>query len=215
MPNDSFLEQWARGMTNQPAVMMRQTMSVAAEVIFFLIDVSGSMATQCGHTDRLEAAKRAMLRMLDKRMERGVNDEVLVIAFNDRANIVVPLSHYRENREKVWRAVKALGAKGGTDLKAPLVLAQARQPLSGRVHMVLLSDGHGGNPIRAARALKDTGVVLETVGVGSDPSEVDEELLKKTASVLDGKVLYRFVTDGEAMEEYFESEIAFRLAKRG
>jgi len=46
------------------------------------------------------------------------------------------------------------------------------------------------------------------------PTEVNEALLKETASVLDGRILYRFITDADELVEYFRTEVANRLVKR-
>ena len=77
----------------------------------------------------------------------------------------------------------------------------------------MLSDGHGGGATKAANALKVKGAILETIGVGRHPSEVDESTLRGIASVLDGKVLYRFLSDADDLMRYFRTEIANRLVK--
>ena len=56
-----------------------------------------------------------------------------------------------------------------------------------------MTDGHGGHPLRTAEELKARGVVIDVTGVGQDPAGVDEKLLKKVASVIEGELRYRFV----------------------
>ncbi len=216
MSDDTYLEELARGLTQRRPDAIKAVVSVIAEIFVIIIDVSGSMLSKCGLVYRLRAAQRAVLGMFDARIQLGFDDEVVLIAFNDQAWVALPLTRCREHRKEIWRAVNSLAAEGGTDLKAPLVrLGQLNLPPGACVHAVLLSDGHGGNPIRAARALKEAGVIIETVGVGNDPSEVDEDVMKKVASVLDGRILYRFLTDPQALADYFRTEIAGRLVERG
>jgi Mg-chelatase subunit ChlD len=173
------------------------------------------MASACGRKDRLEAAKDATLALLAARERLGANDQLSIIAFDEEAQLVLPFTLCSNNLDKIRQALRSITIGGGTDLKAPLILARKVLSSAGRVHIVLLSDGQGGDPIKAAQALKDRGVILETIGVGNDRSEVDETVLKKTASTLDGKVLYRFLNDTDEIVQYFQSDIANRLVKRG
>ena len=53
--------------------------------------------------------------------------------------------------------------------------------------IILLTDGHGGHPLRTADDLKSRGVVIDVIGIGPSPSAVDEKLLKKVASVIEGE----------------------------
>jgi len=57
--------------------------------------------------------------------------------------------------------------------------------------------------------LKDAGVVIETVGIGGSPADVDEDLLKAMAS-LDphGQPRYRFIGDRQALLQEFEAKAA-------
>jgi Mg-chelatase subunit ChlD len=173
------------------------------------------MASACGRKSRLEAAKDATMALLMARARLGANDQLSITVFNDEAHLVLPLTPCLNNLDKIQQALCSVTVGGGTDLKAPLVLAHRLLPPAGRLHIVLLSDGHGGNPVTAAQALKDRGAILETIGVGNERSEVDESILKRIASVLDGKVLYRFLNDADQLTQYFTSEIANRLVKRG
>jgi Mg-chelatase subunit ChlD len=186
-----------------------------AEVLVMILDRSGSMAAACGRKNRLEAAKDAVLALLAARERLGANDSLAIISFDEEAQLVLPITPCASNGDRIRYALASIPVGGGTDLKPPLVLAHGILPPTGRAHIVLLSDGHGGNPTKAAEALKARGAIIETIGVGNDPSEVDEAILKKTASILDGRVLYRFLTVADQVVRYFQSEIANRLVKRG
>ena len=213
MSKNSYLEQVARGLIKLSTPASRAVAAVMTVMYLIILDRSGSMATPCGRENRLEAAKKAALAMLDAREQLGADDQIAVIAFNHQARLVLPFTRCAGKRSRIERAIRSIEIGGGTDLKAPLARAKKIRPSDGCVHIVMLTDGHGGSPVRAAKVLKDAGVVIETVGVGDHPSEVDESILKKTASVLNGKVLYRFLSDADEMIQYFRTDIANRLVK--
>ena len=211
----SFLERAARGLVHVTPRPKALQGGVAGECIIFVVDHSGSMGIACGQVDRLRAAQDAMIALLNTRREYQADDAVLVIAFNDEAEIVLPSTSCRSNRGRIDSAIRSIGVAGGTDLKKPLELVLTLLKDERNVHIVMLSDGQDAeDPTTAARRLKDRGAVIETIGVGNDPSEVDEQQLKAVASVLGGKVLYRFISDADEMTGYFRTEIANRLVKR-
>ena len=59
--------------------------------------------------------------------------------------------------------------------------------------------------LRLAERLKSAGVLIETFGVGIDPSDVDESFLRGIATVENGFAHYRFLGDGAAVRETFAS----------
>jgi len=65
--------------------------------------------------------------------------------------------------------------------------------------IVVLTDGHhneGPNPLPIATQLKSDGVAIECIGIGGEPSDVEESLLKQMASTdPDGRQLYWFISD--------------------
>lgn len=77
----------------------------------------------------------------------------------------------------------------------------------------MLYDGHGGDATKVANTLKKGGAVIETIGVGHHPSEVDESTLRRIASTLDGRILYRFLSDADDLVHYFRTDVANRLVK--
>lgn len=85
-------------------------------------------------------------------------------------------------------------------------------------HGVFLSDGHhtgggNGNPVTAARRLKERhGVILECIGIGGSPSDVDEKLLRKMASIgPDGQPRYRFIGDTATLVKDFRRMAQLKL----
>jgi len=211
----SYVEQLARGLIKMSGPESPRLGPVTAVLFVVIIDVSGSMELSCGWTTRLKAAVKAVIALLDARQQLGTDDKIALISFNLTAQLVLPFTSCPAERKRIERALKSLRASGGTDLKAPLELVQNILPGDGQVHIVLLSDGHGGDPSRVAERIKKQGAIIETIGVGNDPEEVDERILRKTASVLDGQVLYRFIRYADELKSYFRTEIAHRLVKRG
>ena len=209
----SFIERVARKLTKLSEPPVRALTATMAVVYLLIIDRSGSMAERCGSAHRLAAAQQATIAMLNARQQHATDDRLALIAYNHRAKVILPLTRCTGNRAVIDRAIWSLKPGGGTDLQAALVEAQRITPPAGRVHMIVLTDGHGGDPAEVANALKQRGVIIETIGVANTPAEVDEPVLKKTASVLDGKVLYRFIKDADELVMYFRTEIANRLVK--
>lgn len=213
MPENSYLEQLARGLYKPAEAALHVVAAAMAVMYLIVIDRSGSMGSPCGAVNRLGAAQNASIAMLDARQERGADDHLAVIAFNDGAKLVLPFTRCHGNRERIDRAIRSIEVDGGTDLKVALIKAQNILPSAGCVHIIMLTDGHGGDPTQVAAALKQRGVLIETIGVGNTHDEVDEAILQKTASTLNGKILYRFLTDADEMVTYFRTEIANRLVK--
>ena len=214
MSNKSYLELLARGRAQLAGQISHVEIAPLSEMLIFILDRSGSMSISCGNVDRLQAAKTACIALIDTRLNQGADDQGAVMAFDDQATMILPFTGFRKHRGRIVRAINRITIGGATVIKEPLALALNMLPGKGRVHIVLLSDGHGGQPGRYHRQLKDAGAVIETIGVGNDPSEVDEPTLKNIASVLNGKTLYRFIRDADELTDYFRTEIANRLTKR-
>ena len=69
--------------------------------------------------------------------------------------------------------------------------------------IILLTDGHGGDPMETAEDLKSRGVVIDVVGVGRAPGAVDETLLHQVASVIEGETRYRFIKDQKTLVDHY------------
>ncbi|MCK5795247.1 MAG: VWA domain-containing protein [Anaerolineales bacterium] len=75
--------------------------------------------------------------------------------------------------------------------------------------IILLTDGehnYGGSPESVASRLKKTGVIIDCIGIGGTPEDVDEALLKKIASRNpDGSIRYCFIGDQDQLIRKYES----------
>ena len=216
MIDTTFLEQVASGQIKLAPQSLPGDRQRQNENIAIIIDRSSSMGLSCGTTTRLEAAKEAAAALVSARRRLGAGDEIAVISFNHTAELACPLTPSTRESE-ILGAIQSIRMDGETDLNAPFVLVKDTVGSNRRrmLHIIMLTDGQGGSPLRTANALKKRGAVIETIGVGHTRSDVDEELLKKVASVVNKKVLYRFIYDRDDMVNYFETEIANRLVKWG
>ncbi len=136
--------------------------------LMIALDISKSMLAADAVTNRLHAAKFAILRLLD----RPSGDRVGLIAFAGEAALMAPIT---QDHQAIVRSVEALTttaiSKPGSDIAAALKLAlQSFDPKqqSGKA-IVLISDGEElqGDAIVAAREVATKGVSIFTVGVGS------------------------------------------------
>jgi Ca-activated chloride channel family protein len=136
--------------------------------LMIALDISKSMLAEDAVTNRLHAAKSAILRLLD----RPSGDRVGLIAFAGEAALIAPIT---QDHQAVVRSVEALTttamSKPGSDIAAALKLAVRsfdEKQQSGKA-IVLMSDGEElqGDAIVAAREVATKGVSIFTVGVGS------------------------------------------------
>jgi Mg-chelatase subunit ChlD len=177
------------------------------ELTVFVDDISVSMSEDYdGTMSKLEAAIRANINMVLEKDKIDPQDEIGLVAFDNHAHTILPLTPISTHKRQIIEALQSLSIGGGTDInegvKAGGKLFDWQRPDVVR-RMVLLTDGHGGHPIRTAQDLKDRGVVIDVIGVGPDPSAVDEKLLRRVASVIEGEVRYRFIKDQHTLVAHY------------
>ena len=136
--------------------------------LMIALDISKSMLAEDAVTNRLHAAKSAILHLLD----RPSGDRVGLIAFSGEAALIAPIT---QDHQAIVRSVEALTttaiSKPGSDIAAALKLAVRSfdvKQQSGKA-IVVISDGEElqGDAILAAREVATKGVSIFTVGVGS------------------------------------------------
>ena len=165
----------------------------------FVEDVSGSMDERYdGRYDKLEAAIRAACSMVLNKAQIDPHDQIAVVTFNSSAHVLLPLLPIHSHKREILQAVQSLRPGGGTDINEGLKAAEgvfdwSRNDVVRRI--ILLTDGHGGYPLQTAERLKSRGVVIDVRGIGDEPADVDEKLLRAVASVIQGEIHYRFIKD--------------------
>lgn len=185
-----------------------------------VIDCSSSMDTPDYPPTRLEAGKKAFSAFASKRREHYPDDGVGLVIFDDSPTIIFPPqrigNHLFMNmlQENLQGITPAGGTNLGWGLQEALMLCEYIDypEYSFAFRFLVLTDGHSaGDPLRISHHLKGLGVVIEIVGIGGAPSDVNELLLKECASVENGILLYRFIGDGDSqgLVEHF-GRIALR-----
>lgn len=173
------------------------------ELTQLIIDVSPSMLDRYDdHRTKLDAAQRAMITMVCNKNMLDSTDEIGVVSFSKFANLLLPLCAIGPNKKQIIETLQTLVTDGGTDIDAGLKVAdQALQwhRFSVVRRIILLTDGQGGYPLQTAESLKQRGVVIDAIGVGDQPSDVDEKLLRAVASVVQGERRYRFIKDQQTL----------------
>lgn len=168
-----------------------------------VMDVSGSMGDDYDQQYiKLIAAQRSFASMLAQKASIDPDDEVGIVEFDTQARVLSPILPLRTHKRELLRVLQSLEVKGGTDINQGLKGARdlfdwSRTDVVRRI--VLLTDGHGGHPLHTAQELKNNGVVIDVIGVGDKPNDVDERLLNKVASVIQGETRYRFIKDGKTL----------------
>jgi Mg-chelatase subunit ChlD len=151
--------------------------------VMLVIDTSRSMDEEIGGSrTKLDTARDAAARFVG--MLRSPGDRAGVAAFNDGAWVESGLS---TDIGAAQRALDRLRTAPGT--RIDLGLAAARRELEDKGSdaaqpvVILLTDGlHHGDPehvLAESRALHDAGVLVFTIGLGSD---VDSDLLSEVAT---------------------------------
>lgn len=165
-----------------------QTRVLLRASVALVIDRSGSMAvpvmgTAQSQQEMANAAAMAGLRSLSRA------DEACVIAFDTRAEIVVPRGTIGDMRG-FEPAVRGIAPGGGTDQFAgmELALAELRRSRAKTKHMVVLTDGQTqGTPeegTELALAAKSAGITISTIGIGDG---ANDQLLRTIARVGGGR----------------------------
>ncbi len=169
--------------------------------IVFIIDHSGSMSDTSGGVTKLELAKEAAARSVDMLFP---SDRVGVIAFDDTASWVVPITE-AENRDEIVNAIGGIQLGGGTDIYAGLLAMSKVLPddPSKVKHVILLTDGGAditGIPELVEKLYKENGITLSTVGVGNDAAP----FLKDLAALGGGR--YHFTNNAGNIATIFTEE---------
>ncbi|NUM48221.1 MAG: VWA domain-containing protein [Anaerolineales bacterium] len=167
----------------------------------FIIDRSGSMSDTGGGVTKLDLAKEAAARSVEFLFP---GDRVGVIAFDDLASWVVPITELNDPNE-VTRLIDGISLGGGTDIYAGLLAMSQELPNdpASVKHVILLTDGGAnpsGIPELVERMYTDYGITLTTVGVGSDAAPFLEDL----ARIGNGR--YHFTEDPASIPAIFTEE---------
>ena len=190
------------GCATRPAAILNQR-----EETFVIDDISPSMdeELESGVTKR-EGAGRASINLILNKFRIDPDDQIGIMVFDDGYRILLEPCPIRSNKPEMIRILQSLPSGDGTDLDEPLVGAReywGRNADNAVRRIVMLTDGHGGDPLQTAEELKAAGVIIDVVGIGPNPRKVNEKLLKQLASVVEGELRYRFIKDHRTLVQHY------------
>lgn len=194
-----FAERSDRRPESAQRALDEQRRDAAGEAIVVVVDRSGSMRDGFGGGKRkYEAAKDAVQSFLTRQSQIDPADAVAIVAFDDRAETVAGFAPVGEHKHALAAAIDDIRTGGGTDFTAALteaerLLSSTEGSTPGRI--VFLSDGHAADPAAVRQRLHQRRVQIDVTGIGASPSDVNEDVLRKIASTIDGRTHYQFIAD--------------------
>jgi len=145
---------------------VRNRMDLPTTALVLVIDKSGSMLDGDYGVTRLALAREAAcsaLEILDERDQAGV------IAFDDAAKWVVPLSPVTDVAA-MQEQIATIRSGGGTAFYSPLMMAYdaLKNANAHYCHVIFLTDGEAGDTgyLDVVRRMAEAGITVTTVAVG-------------------------------------------------
>jgi Mg-chelatase subunit ChlD len=176
-----------------------------------LLDVSGSMAENDYPPSRLhggiEACKRFIARLHKSEPEALVG----VVTFSESARVACRMVCLKEGRSRLERNLDRLRPESSTVLRPGLEAARALFVEAGAPDLwrriLILTDGNTcvEGLETMANQCKREGIQLDIIGIGGSPLDVDEALLNRLASVVDGERRYWFIRSKRELVNRFET----------
>lgn len=173
--------------------------------IMIALDVSNSMLAQDYSPDRLERAKLAISRLVDKLRE----DRIGLIVFAGDAYVQLPITTDYVSAKMFLgsvstESVPVQGTSIGAAINTAMRSFSAQSEKSRAIIVITDGENHEDDPVSAARQAAELGVRVFTIGVGSpegQPIPMNGELLKDkngdiVVSRLDEKVLQEVAAAG-------------------
>ncbi len=135
--------------------------------VIVALDVSNSMLAEDIQPSRLERAKKAISKMVD-RME---NDRVGLIVFAGDAYVQIPVtSDYQAVKMFLPTIGPSTVPKQGTAIASAIRLAERSfTPAAGKSKaLIIITDGenHEADPVAEARKAHEQGITIHTIGIG-------------------------------------------------
>jgi Mg-chelatase subunit ChlD len=179
------------------------------------IDVSPSMLSRDWKPSRLKAAKEAANAFLKRLASEEPDAMVSIITYGRKGKLLSDFTSVTMYNE-LARIIHSARTICGTNITAALETAwDVLEHCHGPKQVVLLTDGchnTGPDPRPTSDRLRDVAVV-ECIGIGGTPRDVDEELLKYIASPYpDGTKRYRWIGDKERLVQHFHN-LAGRIVR--
>ncbi len=172
-----------------------------------IVDVSGSMFDDDWKPTRLDAAIDAANTFARRLRRKAPDARIAVVIFSCKAKVVYRLTAARKFG-KISHKIDQIDVGTYTNMYAGLKVALGLLKNRARTcQVVLLTDGQntGRNPENLADRLKEFAIV-ECIGIGGSPADVDEPLLRRIASAYpNGKKRYRWIGQKEQLIKHFHT----------
>ena len=210
------IDRWMRGQGKEalPPTEVRAAESAERNAVL-VIDASPSMLDSDWNPSRLAAAQQAAEAFVKRLARDDPGASVAVVSYHKGAQVNCQLTPVTKPTT-VIRAVRAISTSGFTNITAGLKAAHGMlKKRAGNNQVVLLTDGHhnlGPAPGAVAARLRKL-AILETVGIGGSPRDVDEPLLKSiSSSYPGGSKRYLWIGDKERLVQHFR-KLAGRITR--
>ena len=210
---DGLLARLPQGRPRLPGITPNLDYS-SEERTVFVLDHSGSMGDQDYPPSRLEAGVAAIGEYVAARLKSGAYDTMAAVIFDSMAEVICPETSLNEATRNILGPLSRVKPDGGTDIEQGLVAADAILevwPDDVLKRIILLTDGHGGTPEQRSHQVKEHGIIIDVIGIGGSPADVNEWSLRQVASVISGETRYRFIGDRHTLLNHFR-KIATDLA---
>lgn len=176
--------------------------------MIIVMDRSGSMSSGDYGISKMSLAKEAVVRAVEAMSDK---DSIGVITFDTEGEWSVPFQVIGGNKENIKNDVSSIISGGGTSILPSLQMAyeKLKDADTKLKHIILLTDGQAESSgyDGLIESMKESGITLSTVAVGSDS---DRNLLIRLAESAGGRYYYSTVfTD---LPEIFAKE-AFLAGK--
>lgn len=176
--------------------------SLPASNFVFLIDVSGSMATD----DKLELLKKGFRYIADELLSK---DRVAIVTYSGKASVALP-STSGDDKATIKRAIDGLSAGGGTaggsGINTAYEIARQNFVEGGNNRVVLGTDGDfnvgitdQNQLVQLIKSKKDLGIYLTVLGVGFE--NLKEGELEQIAN--NGNGNFEYIDNIEQMRKVF------------
>lgn len=182
--------------TIQPEQTVNAPLAVA-----MVVDTSTSMTGE-----RLDSVKRSLVAFIK---QLNHDDFFCVIGFNDRAQVVVPLTQAGQF-DPESEPISRMGTTGGTEVYQGLYSAfgnlMNKEVDHCRKHMVIFTDGNTygdeSDCLLLAKDAFDKKIVISAYGIGNDWNDI---FLDRLTAITGGET--RFVNSSRDMERFLKSKL--------
>lgn len=166
---------------------VHDVLQAAGPAVVVVVDVSGSMGDRIPGGVKIDVAKAAINRFLDR---LPGNVSVGLVAFDDAIYLSVPVT---SNRTAILDSVKGLAPRGGTMYTYPLATAynmlRPYRAFNASCTVVFVSDGlpaDQGSYDQLLGEMKSSNIIVHTVYIGPG-GDVGAEEMRRIASMAGGQ----------------------------